>query len=76
MTHLDYANLHGSLAHMDAFNAGILHRDLSVGNIIIDSAGKGRLIDWDLSKPVAAQASEIPRRATRTVRFIIPLELS
>jgi len=38
-----------SLGHKDAVAAGVLHRDISAGNILI--AGKrGILIDWDLSK--------------------------
>ena len=67
------------LAHKGAYDAGILHRDISVGNIIIDSNGKGWLIDWDLSKPLSASC-EIPRNATRTVRFdilpSIPIKLT
>ncbi|KAG2103035.1 hypothetical protein BD769DRAFT_1299173, partial [Suillus cothurnatus] len=36
--------------HRDVYhNVGVLHRDLSVGNIVIYH-GKGILIDWDLSK--------------------------
>jgi Fungal protein kinase len=50
-------------AHRGAFAAGILHRDLSVGNIVI-SEGRGYLIDWDLAKPTTV---EQPRRVTRTV---------
>jgi serine/threonine protein kinase len=30
------------------FNANVLHRDISVGNILINEEGKGLLIDWDL----------------------------
>lgn len=56
-----------SLAHKHAHNAGILHRDLSPGNIIIDHEGKGLLIDWDLSKPLSKEV-ESPRRVMRTVR--------
>lgn len=52
---------------MDAYKAGILHRDFSPGNIIIVSHGRGLLIDWDLSKPLSMKL-ETPRRATRTVR--------
>jgi len=57
------------LAHMDAHSAGILHRDISPGNIIIHQGG-GLLIDWDLSKPVnmPSMGLEYPRRATRTVQ--------
>jgi hypothetical protein len=36
-------------AHKEAYLAGILHCDLSIGNIII-SGGQGYLIDWDLAK--------------------------
>jgi len=68
---LDPANLRCSLAHKGAYEAGVLHRDFSVGNIVIDCHGKGWLIDWDLSKPLSASC-ETPRDATRTVRFNIP----
>ncbi|KAG1831161.1 hypothetical protein DFJ58DRAFT_848314 [Suillus subalutaceus] len=38
------------IAHKDAFElAKVLHRDLSVGNVVIYK-GKGYLIDWDLAK--------------------------
>jgi serine/threonine protein kinase len=53
----------GVLALMDAYRAGILHRDFSPGNIIITSGGRGLLIDWDMSKPLATKP-ETPRRAT------------
>ena len=57
----------GFLALMDAYwNASILHRDFSPGNIIIVSNGHGLLIDWDLSKPLTMKL-ETPRRATQTV---------
>ncbi|KAG1762982.1 hypothetical protein EDD22DRAFT_846735 [Suillus occidentalis] len=51
------------LAHQDAYEiAKILHRDLSVGNIVI-YRGKGILIDWDLAKVLTIQG---PRQITRT----------
>ncbi|TFY69239.1 hypothetical protein EVG20_g3229 [Dentipellis fragilis] len=34
--------------------ADILHRDVSGGNVLITEKGRGVLIDWDLSKDVAA----------------------
>lgn len=52
----------------DAYNAGILHRDFSPGNVIILDDGSGRLIDWDLSKPVQ-QKDTGPRCQTRTVNI-------
>ncbi|KIM72265.1 hypothetical protein PILCRDRAFT_82020, partial [Piloderma croceum F 1598] len=37
-------------AHQHAyFDAYVLHRDISAGNILITCEGKGLLIDWDLS---------------------------
>jgi RIO-like serine/threonine protein kinase fused to N-terminal HTH domain len=57
---------HCCLALKEAYEANILHRDFSPGNIIIDSDGHGWLIDWDLSKPVSL-STQTPRRATRTV---------
>lgn len=38
--------------HQQAWeNAGVLHRDISVGNIMIDiETGRGFLNDWDLCK--------------------------
>ncbi|KAG1774991.1 hypothetical protein EV702DRAFT_1199840 [Suillus placidus] len=51
------------VAHHDAFaNAKILHRDLSVGNIVI-YRGKEFLIDWDLAKLLIIQG---PRQTTHT----------
>ncbi|KAG1767305.1 hypothetical protein EV702DRAFT_1050408 [Suillus placidus] len=51
------------LAHKDAYEiVKILHRDLSVGNIVI-YRGKGILIDWDLAKVLTIQG---PRQITRT----------
>jgi serine/threonine protein kinase len=55
--------------------AGILHRDLSPGNIMIienedeeANISGGMLIDWDLSKFVNAQDGlDVARQHTRTV---------
>jgi RIO-like serine/threonine protein kinase len=48
------------VAHDDAFyEADILHRDISVGNIVISEDGTGLLVDWDLCKVMdSASASE------------------
>ncbi|VDC01179.1 unnamed protein product [Peniophora sp. CBMAI 1063] len=37
-------------AHAAAYVAGVLHRDISGGNILIDEEGRGMLIDWELSR--------------------------
>ncbi|KAF8798322.1 hypothetical protein BYT27DRAFT_7177818, partial [Phlegmacium glaucopus] len=53
------------LAHTEAFEkAGILHRDVSVGNIIINDRG-GLLIDWDLSRDID-DLDKISRQPFRT----------
>jgi hypothetical protein len=60
-------------AHEAAYKAGILHRDISVGNIMIFDSKQhningGMLIDWDLSKvhdPLVERSSA--RQYTRTV---------
>ncbi|KAH7921106.1 hypothetical protein BV22DRAFT_1198444 [Leucogyrophana mollusca] len=52
-------------AHKHAYeDAGILHRDISVGNIILKNDGTGGLlIDWDLCKPLNKESR---RRHDRT----------
>jgi tRNA A-37 threonylcarbamoyl transferase component Bud32 len=69
-----------SLGHEDAIAAGVLHRDISVGNILIVGE-RGILIDWDLSKRIKKteysadmhhtddhQTTDQVRQPTRTVR--------
>jgi len=52
-------------AHKEAYEAGILHRDVSVGNIMITPEGRGLLIDWDMCKCI----DDLPqiRQSERTV---------
>lgn len=63
------------LAHEDALKRGILHRDISIGNILIykppGGGGKveGLLIDWDLC--VDLNRTGEARRRGRTVSFMI-----
>ncbi|PPQ77046.1 hypothetical protein CVT25_014863 [Psilocybe cyanescens] len=53
-------------AHSEAHDqAQILHRDISVGNIMIDGHGRGLLVDWDLSKSTT-QKNEGPSLPERT----------
>jgi RIO-like serine/threonine protein kinase len=57
------------LAHNAAFFvAGVLHRDISVGNVILTAEGRGLLIDWDLCIRVANMKNPA-RRPDRTVSF-------
>jgi thiamine kinase-like enzyme len=50
-------------AHDDAcFNARILHRDISVGNIFFTEDNKGTLIDWDLCANMDTVAACQPTR--------------
>jgi RIO-like serine/threonine protein kinase len=57
-----------SPAHKQAYEeAGILHRDISAGNIILTDDGKGLLIDWDLCNRVENLA-----KGERTVSLSAP----
>ncbi|KAI0062065.1 hypothetical protein BV25DRAFT_1885897 [Artomyces pyxidatus] len=51
--------------HWEAYQAGILHRDVSAGNIIIGPDGRGLMIDWDLAKKVS-ELNAPGRRKSRT----------
>ncbi|KAH9017119.1 hypothetical protein EDB83DRAFT_2679871 [Lactarius deliciosus] len=54
-------------AHTGAYErVGILHRDVSAGNILITDNGSGILIDWDLSKKVVKGRSGTQRQHSRT----------
>ena len=56
--------------HTDAYTkAGIMHRDISAGNILIDECGAGMLIDWDLCMDI--NCSSVRRREWRIVCFIL-----
>ncbi|EEB92357.1 hypothetical protein MPER_09147 [Moniliophthora perniciosa FA553] len=52
----------GVIAHQDAvLKAGVLHRDVSVGNILIvneNDTRRGILIDWELSKRIDRETTE------------------
>ncbi|KAH9000867.1 hypothetical protein EDB86DRAFT_3101166 [Lactarius hatsudake] len=54
-------------AHTEAYErVGILHRDVSAGNILITDNGSGILIDWDLSKKVVKGENGTQRQHSRT----------
>ncbi|EIW76703.1 hypothetical protein CONPUDRAFT_130045 [Coniophora puteana RWD-64-598 SS2] len=55
--------------HQAVKKARILHRDISVGNIIIDKAtGDGYLIDWEMAKSIDDEAPRTHER-TGTLQF-------
>ncbi|KAG7085459.1 hypothetical protein E1B28_003020 [Marasmius oreades] len=58
-------------AHQGAYqDAKIIHRDVSVGNILILADGKGVLIDWDLSKSLEQQGGPRQKQRTGTWQFM------
>ena len=68
------------IAHQAAYNAGVLHRDISLGNIMIvdddeETIKGGMLIDWDLCKVIDPSGeSGSVHHYTRTVsKFMTPV---
>ncbi|RPD57770.1 hypothetical protein L226DRAFT_615155 [Lentinus tigrinus ALCF2SS1-7] len=61
-------------AHEAAYNCGIIHRDLSGGNILLctDSTGKwrGLLTDWELAKNILTTSHERQPERTGTWQFM------
>lgn len=63
----------GFLAHAVAWKAGILHRDISIGNILIDAESsdkntwQGFLTDWDLCKHTEDLDNHVPSLPGRSV---------
>ncbi|KAI8968104.1 hypothetical protein BD414DRAFT_511137 [Trametes punicea] len=70
-------------AHGDAYRKGIMHRDISAGNVLIlvtesvDAQGNlcthrdGMLTDWELSKSVQDGQIDVLRQPDRTVCIIV-----
>ncbi|THU98068.1 hypothetical protein K435DRAFT_753274 [Dendrothele bispora CBS 962.96] len=59
------------IAHTDAYTkAGILHRDVSAGNILITEDRRGLLGDWELSKLVVDLSTARQPQRTGTWQFI------
>ena len=60
------------IAHKEAYlKVGILHRDISDNNVMIDDNGRGILTDWELAIRVKARDGNFlelgPRQRYRTV---------
>lgn len=64
---LQMAETESRSAHEDAFKSGVLHWDVSAGNIILVDGG-GLLIDWDLCKHIGGEKGSGARRTMCTVR--------
>ncbi|THU76235.1 hypothetical protein K435DRAFT_705268, partial [Dendrothele bispora CBS 962.96] len=57
--------------HTDAYEkAAILHRDVSVGNILVTEDRKGLSSDWELSKPISELSEARQHERTGTWQFI------
>jgi hypothetical protein len=60
----------GVQAHGEAYEkAGILHRDISPGNIMITEEGRGFLIDWDLAKSIHGEGAHLPGRTVSPAKL-------
>ena len=61
-------------AHAAAYKAGIIHRDISAGNMLIyaddDGEWYGLLNDWELSKKINGSSPE-GRQPDRTVSTLL-----
>jgi serine/threonine protein kinase len=63
------------VAHKGAYLQGILHRDISLNNILITenpSFEGGMLIDWDLCKTSTGVEPGAAHWPSRTVRGVLP----
>jgi serine/threonine-protein kinase len=59
-----------ALAHVHA--AGILHRDVKPGNILLDEAGRSHLTDFGIARPDDATAMTQPGVVLGTVKYLAP----
>uniref|UniRef100_A0A0W0G8T5 Fungal-type protein kinase domain-containing protein n=1 Tax=Moniliophthora roreri TaxID=221103 RepID=A0A0W0G8T5_MONRR len=55
-------------AHTEAYRKGILHRDISIGNILISENGGGLLIDWEFGKSIANPEVRVMARTVGLLR--------
>jgi serine/threonine protein kinase len=63
----------GVQTHGEAYEkAGILHRDISPGNIMITEDGRGFLIDWDLAKSIHGEGARSLGRTVSATKLYLP----
>jgi eukaryotic-like serine/threonine-protein kinase len=60
----------GALAHVHA--AGIVHRDVKPGNVLLDRAGRSHLTDFGIARPSDATAMTQTGVVLGTARYIAP----
>jgi serine/threonine protein kinase len=60
----------GALAHVHA--AGILHRDVKPGNILVDTQGASHLTDFGIARPTDATAMTQTGMVLGTMRYLAP----
>lgn len=69
-----------TVAHARAYVIGLIHRDISAGNILLYPDGKGRwagmLNDWELSNDVRRDPTPVGPEPERTVHVYSLLSLT
>ena len=70
-----YSDTNLNPGHNGAVEAGVLHRDVSANNILIDiETGRGFLNDWDVAK-YTRELGNVPTRRGRVVGYYAPWPL-
>ncbi|MCA9555128.1 MAG: protein kinase, partial [Myxococcales bacterium] len=60
------------LAGPDGAPLGLVHRDLSPRNLLMDRSGRGRLIDFGVARAVMGRMETVPGAVVGTPRYLAP----